>query len=470
MMSGDPAGDGTVSAPASLLTRALARWRGSAFVRSRVISILHLLSGNFGGVVIMMASLAIATHALGQTEFGIMAVVLSIGRVCERMLRFESWQPLVRFVAAEENAADGDRLASLYAYGFILDVSSAVVAAGLSVVVAWAAGPMFGLDRNHVYLVAIYACAIAFNWRGMASAALRLAGQFRVLAYVQLFAFTLRLLLALLLLRLGAGIGWFMTIWAGSQILDALLFNYLGLQTLRRSGIPSPLRANLGNLTERFPGFMRFAISTNLSSTLRTMTHEMDTLLVSTFAGPSAAGLYYISRRIAKVAQSAGDMIQTVIYPDLARMWTQLGKAAMGQLVLFLQATLATMALSAVGICALFGRTALDLVFGPGFADSYPMLIAQLLAVMLTLHGAPARSALLAMNRPSYVLVTSLVATICFFLAAFLLIPHYGGLGANFAHIAFGATTVVLLDFAFWHGLKNATPPAPRASATETEA
>jgi O-antigen/teichoic acid export membrane protein len=458
----ESASEVAVHREASFLSRQFARWRGSEMLRPHLVSIGHLLSGNFGGVMIMMASLAIATRALGQEQFGILAVVLAIGRVCERLIRFESWQPLVRFVAVEEENGDVGRMSSLYAYGLLLDVASALVAAVMSVLVAWLAGDLIGIGRGNVHLVAIYACAIACNPRGMASAALRLAGKFRILAYIQLASFVARFALSALLYALGGGLIWFVLVWTVSQIFDSALFNLLGFRALAESGIPSPLKADWRDLPGRFPGFMRFAISTNLSSTFRTMTHEMDTLLVSTFAGATAAGLYYLSRRIAKVAQTAGDMIQTVIYPDLARLWSKVGPGAMGQLVSILQLSLAGIALTAVGACWLIGKPAIELVFGPGFADSYQLLLVQLFAVLLTLHATPARAALLAMNRPTYVLAASFAATAAFFTAAFLLIPRYGALGANYAHIAFGLATVILLDLAFWRNLRRAGhAPAP---------
>ena len=95
------------------------------------------------------------------------------------------------------------------------------------------------------------------------------------------------------------------------------------MRVIRKKGIPNPLRANPFGLKDRFPGFMSFAWSTNVSGTLRTLTQEADTLLVSAFAGTAWAGFYHIAKRIAKVAQQVGSMMQTVVYPDMARMWAQ---------------------------------------------------------------------------------------------------------------------------------------------------
>ncbi|WP_395327338.1 lipopolysaccharide biosynthesis protein [Novosphingobium sp. BL-8H] len=436
-----------------LAARLWQTWCASTLIRPRVISLFHLLSGNFGSGMLMVAALSLATHALGKADFGVMVVVLSIGRVCERLVRFESWQPLVRFVAAEEDKGSAERLAQLYAYGLKLDLASALIAGLMAIVLAKLAGAAFGLGEGHVGLVAIYAVAIVCNPRGMASAALRLGGRFRTLAYVQLASSLFRLGFSVVLMHMHAGLTAFVTLWTLAQVMDSLLFNTLGFQALRKSGIPSPLAVSWRGLGHEFPGFLRFAISTNVSSTLRTLTHEVDTLMVGYFAGASAAGLYYLSRRIAKFAQTAGDMIQTVIYPDLARIWARLDRKALERLVRILQTALAGMALCFILVCMAIGRPALVLFFGDDFTDVYPMLFTQLFAVALTLHAAPSRSGLLAMNRPTYVLTVAMFSTVLFFAIALTLMPSQGAIAANYAHVAFGLSTALFLDFGLWRGL-----------------
>ncbi|GAM06067.1 lipopolysaccharide biosynthesis protein [Novosphingobium sp. MBES04] len=443
------------------------RWQRSTLIRPRLVSLAHLMSGSLGAAVLMMATLAIATRALGTQAFGTFVIVLTISRTCERLVRFESWQPLIRFVAAEEENASPERLASLYAYGLLLDIASALGAALLAVIVALVAGPLLGLDGDARFLVAIYALAIAGNLRGMASAALRLAGRFRVLAYVQLAAVLLRLTLACLLYVLGREITEFVVAWTVSQLFDSLLFNALGLRTLKQTGIPSPWRADKRHLPSKFPGFLRFAISTNLSSGLRTLTHEMDTLLVSTLAGPAAAGLYYLSRRIAKVVQTAGDLLQTIIYPDLARLWNQSSRKGVRRLVTMLQLALGGIGLVTLALCWLMGRPLLEFVFGDAFSGSFALLLAQLVAIMLMLHAAPARSALLAMNRPSFVLACSVLATFAFFITATLMVPRYGAIGANFAHIVFGLMLVLAFDIALHGRLAASRRPEPVSASTK---
>lgn len=426
---------------------------GKSLFRRRSESLLHLIGGSIGTALLMFASISIAARALGPAAFGALVLILAIGRVCERLLRFESWQPLIRYVALEEAAGNNANIARLYLYGLLLDITAAFAAALVAVGAGLVLGPYIGLRPEHAGLVAIYALAIACNIRGVPSAALRMAGRFRTLAYIQAVSAIMRLALAFVLLFQGAGLAAFVVLWTAIQILDAAIFFLLGLKSLRDQGVPSLFSVSWRGLRQAFPGFLRFAMSTNLSSTLRTFSHEADTLLVGFFMGPAAAGLYFLARRIAKVAQQIGDLVQMVTYPDLARSWHAAKRAAFGRLVRFVQIVLAGFGLTAIFGVWLFGKPVLAAAFGPDFVDAYPMLLAQLVAVALILHAAPSRSALLAMNRPAFVLATAAVSTVVFFATALFAIPHYGAIGANFAHIAFGIATAVALDAALWRGI-----------------
>jgi O-antigen/teichoic acid export membrane protein len=352
-------------------------------------------------------------------------------------------------------------MSELYLYGLFLDIGTALLAAVLTIIVGYALMSVIGLKPEHMPLVAIYAIAIAVNIRGVPTAALRFDGKFRTLAYVQMLSSILRLILAAVGLYLGFSLLEFVIIWTVCQAIDSLLFLWLGMRVIRKQGIPNPLRANPFGLKDRFPGFMSFAWSTNVSGTLRTLTQEADTLLVSAFAGTAWAGFYHIAKRIAKVAQQVGSMMQAVVYPDMARMWAQKDFKAFRRTIKRVQLVLGLVGCSFLAAFWLLGDWIMHVAFGPEFVQAYPLLVAQLLAVVLIMHAAPSRSALLAMNRPGFVLWVAIASTGLFFLTAWLTMPVYGALGANFAHIAFAALTAVAMDIAMWRQIGQ-TMKAPQ--------
>lgn len=438
------------SATDNLKADATPAWRKKGFEKGWLKSILHLVSGSSGNAILMLISTTIAARTLGPAAYGVLALVLTVGRLSERLLRFESWQPLIRFAASEDIAGDKKKMSELYLYGLFLDIGTALLASVLTMIVGYALMTVIGLKPEHMPLLAIYAVAIAMNIRGVPTAALRFDGQFRTLAYVQMLSSVLRLVLAGAGLFLGFSLLEFVIIWTVCQALDSLLFLWLGLRVIRKQGIPSPFRANPFGLKQKFPGFMSFAWSTNISGTLRTLTQEADTLLVSAFAGTAWAGFYHIAKRIAKVAQQVGSMMQAVVYPDMARMWAQKDFTAFKSTIKRVQLVLGGVGVLFLAAFWLLGDWMMQVVFGPEFAQAYPLLVAQLLAVVLIMHAAPSRSALLAMNRPGFVLWVAIASTILFFVTAWITMPTYGALGANFAHIAFAALTAIAMDIAMW--------------------
>lgn len=426
-----------------------------ALLASRVRWILHLLGGNVGVAIIMFGSISLAARSLGPQDFGAFVLVLAVGRVSERLLRFESWQPLVRFVAAEEASGTKEDMARLYAYGLLLDIAAALAATLVATASGLLIGEWFGLTSNQTWLVAVYAIAIACNIRGMPSAALRMGSRFLVLAYIQSISALLRLVGAFILLWQGGDLFEFVLLWTVIQMLDALVFNIAGFLSLREQGVPSPFSVSWRGLPQRFSGFLQFAFSTNLSSTLRSLTHEADTLLVGLFVGPGPAGLYFLARRIAKVAQQVGDLVQMVAYPDLARIWSDPERRNFGWIVTWIQLLFAGFGIAAfVGTWAI-GKPLLVLAFGDEFAGAHVLLLAQLVAVALILHAAPSRSALLAMNRPRFVLGVAVLSTVFFFATALFALPRFGAIGANFAHIVFGLCTAIILDAAVWKNVAS---------------
>ncbi|MEL7190245.1 MAG: lipopolysaccharide biosynthesis protein [Pseudomonadota bacterium] len=421
-------------------------------LRSRLGSIAHLLTGSIAVAGLMAVSTVIAARALGPEAYGVLAIVLTIGRICERFLRFESWQPLIRFGTQEDVEGDPQKMAQLFLFGLLLDAGCALLAAAVMLGAGYFLLPVVGLDYSYFYLLAVFAPAIAFNIRGMPTAALRMAGQFKRLAYFKLFSALLRVLMAGAAYFAGADIATFLAIWMLAQLIDTAVFAWLSKLALQKMGVASPFKAGIAGMTQRFPGFMGFAWSTNASSALRTLTQEADTLLVAALADPAAAGFYHIAKRFAKVAQQVGQHVQAVIYPDLSRMWARKQFADVRGIKFKVQAALGSVALALIAGTWLVGKPLVEWAFGADFELVFPLLLTQLVAVMFIMIGAPARSTMLAMNRPTVVLTIAVLATLTFFAVALYCLPIYGAIGANYAHIAFSALTVIALEFAFRAG------------------
>ncbi len=432
-------------------------------LRQRLINIGHMLSGNAVSMAFALISLAMAMRSLGPAEYGVLALVISYSRLIDRVVRFESWQPLIKYAAAVDGPNSAAELRQLYAFGLRLDMGACLLAFLITVGLAFAAEPVFGLGERTLPLLLIFSLALLLNPIGMPTAVLRFAGKFKTIAYVQSIGNFVRIGLCLYGLLNHSSIYYFAWVWAGCQALSTLTLFALSLFELRKAGVGNPFTASCNGVTSNFPGIWGFAWSTNLSITIGSSVNDLDVLLVGWLADPTSAGIYYFAKRLAKAVQQLNVQVQAVVYPDVARLWAQGAYRKFLHAVKQVQWFLAGVFLLALIGLALFGPLMIRLGPGAEYAAALPMLLVQVVAVGLNTQTAPSRSALLAMGRQAAVLRTVLIGTVMFHSTLLLLVPRMGAMGANVAHVVLALLYATSFNLMMRRGVARARTEARAA-------
>jgi O-antigen/teichoic acid export membrane protein len=421
--------------------------------KERIIAVGHLLTGNLFGSLIGFATFVVTARSLGPTEFGILALVYAFARAIERLISFQTWQPLIRYGAGLVENRDHEKLRSLLKFGMLLDIGAAIAAWAVAITVALTASAYMEWSERTVQLTLIYSTALLFRLSGMPTAVMRLFGKFRTIAYGQVGIGLFRLAFCSLGAYLGLSLTYFITIWMLAQAIGGISLFVLAFLTLRKLGITGLFRAPLKGITSHFPDLWNFAITSNISLTVRASANELDTLMVGAFAGPQAAGLYHIAKRIGRLAQQIAVQMQAVLYPDVARLWALQAVEKFKRAVYQFEFLLFGLGLIGTVAAYFLAEPILRLSVGNEFAAAAPLLVVQCIAVTLNLTGSSMRSALLAMGRQRRELGIVLMATAAFHATALVLIPQLGPMGANFGHVAFGAIWLTGLSIAFRRSL-----------------
>src|SRR5688572_32188755 len=116
----------------------------------RLQSIAHLLTGNILSSVIGLIGFALTARALGPAGYGILALCFSYTRAVERIVSFQSWQPLIKYGAhsLSDNADDFKEMQSLLKFGLLLDVSAALAGWLIAVLFILLASPWLGISED----------------------------------------------------------------------------------------------------------------------------------------------------------------------------------------------------------------------------------------------------------------------------------------------------------------------------------
>ncbi|WP_244492011.1 lipopolysaccharide biosynthesis protein [Aureimonas sp. AU12] len=435
----------------------------------RFVSIAHLLTGNFVASLFALVAFTLSARALGVEQYGELALMLAFTRVIERIISFQSWQTIIRFGAGLQDEGRIDDFRALLKFGFLLDLGAAVSAWLVAIGLAYAAAPLFGWSADAVQLLMLFSTVLLFQLSGLPNAVLRLAGRFNLLAYGQLVNLAFRVVLCLVGITLALDIRYFALVWAGTQIIGSLTFLALAFRTLHRQGIHRVFSAPLKGVTRRFPGLWNFAFSSNLSLTLWVSSQELDTLLVGLLADPASAGLYHIAKRIGRIGQQVGGQVQSVLYPDVARLWRKGLIDEFARVILQVEIFLLGFGVLGVIVIAVIAHPLLLWTAGPEFMGAAPLLVLQMIGVGLSMAGSASRSGLLAMGHQRDVLVVVAIATAGFHLTALALIPIVGAMGGNIANIVFGCIWAVGLGLTIHRALKLARLPSLSIASTRAE-
>lgn len=430
-------------------------WRHDGSLRRRMRNVGHLLTGNLVGSLLGFVAVALTARALGPTDYGLLALAFTYARGVERIVSFQTWQPLIKYGAALQAPEQRDDLKALLKFGLLLDIAAAVVAWLVATGGAFAVASFFGWSDRALQLITVTCTILLFQLSGMPTAVLRIWGRFRRVAYGTAAGIFFRTIGCAIGLLTGADLVGFALIWTATQILGSLLFFTVAVFELRRQGIRGLLGTSLRGVTTRFPGLWGFTWSANLSLTLRSSAHELDTLIVGALSDPASAGLYHIAKRIGRLGQQVGNQVQAVLYPDIARLWAGQAVAAFRRAVAQVEVMLFCFGVAACLFFLVAAEPLLRWSAGPEFVAAAPLVIIQMVAVTMTLTGVGLRSALLAMGHQQQVLGVVAIATAGFHLTAFSLVPLIGAMGANIAHIVMGAIFAAGLSIAFRHALKR---------------
>ncbi|TGQ42009.1 lipopolysaccharide biosynthesis protein [Mesorhizobium sp. M00.F.Ca.ET.216.01.1.1] len=423
--------------------RARRFWRDEASLRTRLVNISHLLTGNLVGSVVGMLGFLVTARALGATDYGVLALTYSYTRAVGLIVGFQSWQPLIKYGAELSGEEHLDDYRSLLKFGLVVDISAALLSYLVAIGFALLFGPLVGIGGNTIEQVIIYSTVLLFQINGLPTAVFRLAGRFRLLAYGSVVGGIARLVLCAAGLLAGMGLLYFVIVWTLTQVLGSVVVLGMALVEIRRQGMRRFISAPLKGVTERFKGLLSFTIGSNVELTVRSSASEFDTLLVGAFTDPAGAGLYHIAKRLGRLVVQIGVQVQAVLYPDVARLWAQGDLAMFRRTVLQTEIMLAVFGLAMVVGTVLGIQPVLDWTVGKAFAGAGPLAMVQMMAVAIIMSGSALRTALFAMGRQLAVLKVVLVSTLMFHATALTMIPLIGAMGANIANVVMGIVGLI---------------------------
>lgn len=319
---------------------------GRNFVRNVGV----MTAANTVGAVLSFVQGIVVARWLGPELYGVTALTISYPSLLYSFFDARSTEASVKYLSEFHAQDKRDCVLAVCKLGYILDFSIASVSFLVVAISApWAAR---SINRPEVaWLIVIYAAAFIPRALGGASyAVLAVLGRFNLIALVEILTTVIRFVLVSALVLSGwqvAGVVWGNVI---AMTATGLLYGSTALVLTQRKWGASAVQGKLHVLRERRREIFSFIAYTDLNALLGMIPKQLDVLLLGYFRGPAEAGYYKLARSLSGAVGYLVGPLQSVTYPDFARLsgvkdsWALLQRARRLALQLGLPLGIATLA------------------------------------------------------------------------------------------------------------------------------
>lgn len=399
------------------------------------------LAGSTGlSALASLVYVALTARTLGPPGFGSFALVMTYGELVTNLAQFQSWKAVIGFGATHQQASNLARLRRLFGYTASLDWLGGAIGAVVGALGILLIGPLLHWTSADVHAAIWFGTALLLTSSTTPAGMLRLFNRFDLQVYSEMLAQVTRFAGCLVGWAIGAGVAWFLSVWALAALLQ--LVSQWGMVLVLGHRLSFGQRA-LRLASHENPGLWSFMLKTNVSGSLGLFWMQCGTLLVGVFAGPVEAGGFRLAHRFSQALVKPVEIGTKALFPELARLVADGDRATMRKVLMrvtwmsFLFASLVVLA------TGLYGREFLRLVAGPRFEFAHRYLLLLCIAAAINLVGFALEPFHNAHFRPGTVLRSYLVAALFYAAVITVLLPRLGAEAAAFAAIA-AALAIIL--------------------------
>lgn len=409
-------------------------WFSDGVFRTILRNASYLGSGKLGGALLGLVALACAGRGMTPVLFGTLVLIHSYANGVGALVKFQTWQFIVRYGAPARHQGDIAKLRDIIGFGFSLDLVSGLLGMAGAMLLLPHLAQWLGIDRQDMMLALLYCTLIPTMTAATPTGILRVLDRFDQIAIQQLVTPLLRAIGGLIAYFGHIGFPGFVVTWYVADLAGDLCLWGMAIREMRRQSLAGALRFGLRAPARRLSGAWDFVWTTNIAHSIWSAWGPISNLIVGGLLGPVAAGLFKVAATFFDSASKPADLMARSFYPEIMRLdpssrhpWKLgLRAAFLSGLVGFV-----IFLLVVVG-----GKPVIGFVFGQRYIDAFDLLQLMALSLIVTMASFPLESLLYMVSRQRMALVAEGMAVSCYALLLFALIPFYGIMGAGIAYMA----------------------------------
>lgn len=291
------------------------KWLKQGFIKRIVKNSGTLLTGSFGGSMIGLVSFAIIIRTLGTNVYGQFLIMQTYMETFNQLFNFQCWQAMINFgsKALEEN--DDNKFREIIKIGFLFDILSALLGTVLAVSLTSIIGGLMDWSEYQITVTRIFSFLILFNVTGTPIGVLRLLKKFKHISAHRLASAIFKLIVVSTAWILGISDHYFIYILIFIILIDQISIIFIAAFVLKKRGLLNFLSSKI---TE-WKSFVKFALWTNIESTINLPKKKLNKFLIQKFLSYEAVAIYEVFGRFTLILRKVTNSIYYAIFPELSR-------------------------------------------------------------------------------------------------------------------------------------------------------
>jgi len=411
----------------------------------------YLLSSNVASMGLSMIQSILAGRLLGVAGFGIIGTVTAFASTLNRLFSFRMNELVVKYFGSALAKDQPERAAAVIKTAAIAEIISAVLSFIILVLLSPFAASRLADDPKTANLFVIYGAMVLFNFGTETSTGiLQVKNRFKQQAIVNLISSIATAGVVVWAFFLKRGLMEIIAAYLIGKLILGLGTAVLGWRETTQSLGKGWWQVSFSHLPP-FKELSKFALSTNISSTIIMLVRDNEALWIAFFLSPVEVGY-------AKTALAIINLVQVPITPFISTTYPEINNAVTRSDWPLLRSLLKRITLisggwtvsTAIGL-AIFGRWLL-LFYGPDFQPAYAPMMIFLIGLGFANIFFWNRPLLLSLGLPLVPYRISLWCGIAKILLAFMFVPS---LGLNIEAFLLSAFFVVSITLIIMRGFKE---------------
>jgi len=373
-----------------------------------------------------LATTVLATRAFGLDVLGVVLLLHSYTRLFSEIVKFQSWQAVLRYGALLEEKGDRDGFRRLVGVTLMLDLVSFTLAIVAAVLLIPLAGPLLGWSGPVARFAPFYLLSIVFITHATPNGVLRLFDRVDLLAVQFASNAVLRFAGVGLAVLVGGSAGHLVLAWFVASVASGTIVIAAAIRELGRRDLAPRLFTGWRAAAREFPGIWRFLWMANLTSLPGLVLNHGTTLVVGAWSGAAAAAALSIARQLSTALARPARLLGPILFPDFARLAARDDWVLLRQILNRLLRVSLPVLVGLGGVLFALMPAIVGTLFGDELLGEMWLFRLLLVGALIRILGFALEPAFLSANKAGTSLLIQLAATLVYVMIA---VPGLGPLG-----------------------------------------